>query len=50
MAARKIIYFVRHGKILIEGDQRSYIGQADVALDPGGVRQFVSHWTGFRLL
>ena len=37
--ANKTIYLLRHGKIAVEGEQRRYIGQADLPLEAAGVRQ-----------
>lgn len=35
----KTVYLLRHGKIAAAGEQRRYIGQADLPLEPEGVRQ-----------
>ena len=35
----KTVYLLRHGRIATTGDQRRYIGQADLPLEPEGVRQ-----------
>ena len=35
----RIIYLLRHGRILPEGSERRYIGQTDVPLSSEGVRQ-----------
>ena len=39
MAGSRLIYLLRHGKIQNSGEQRRYIGQLDVPLDPEGIRQ-----------
>lgn len=35
----KTIYLLRHGKIAVDGEQRRYIGQADVPLADEGIKQ-----------
>lgn len=35
----KTVYLLRHGKIAVEGEQRRYIGQADIPLEATGVCQ-----------
>ncbi len=39
MAGSRLIYLLRHGRIQNSGEQRRYIGQLDVPLDPEGIRQ-----------